>query len=83
MARVVVLHTTYGCDTGCCGHVIQIDGVEKFRTFDFGHPSLCGVTDKADRDRIAREYAEDMVRHELGEDHIKDLDWDGCQIYDD
>lgn len=34
--RIRVLHTTYGCDTGCCGHVVELDG-EDVGKFDFMH----------------------------------------------
>jgi len=34
--RIIVTHTSYGCDTGCCGHVVEIDG-EIAGRFAFGH----------------------------------------------
>lgn len=33
---VVVYHSSSGCETGCCGHVVRLpDGREYF---EFGHP---------------------------------------------
>jgi hypothetical protein len=69
--RVVVFHAGYGCDTGCCGHVVQLDdGPEHFT---FAHPG----------NEDPRTFAEDLVREELGEEHVADLDWEESQIYDD
>lgn len=69
--RVVVLHGYYGCDTGCCGHWIELgEGDDKRERFRFGHPH--------GEDRL--EWAKDLVRQEFGEEHVKDLDWDHCVI---
>jgi hypothetical protein len=35
--RIRVYHTTYGCDTGCCGHVIELNG-RSVGDFEFSHP---------------------------------------------
>jgi hypothetical protein len=35
--KVRVLHSYYGCDTGCCGHRIEIDGEEVDDSFEFDH----------------------------------------------
>jgi len=35
--KIRVLHAYYGCDTGCCGHIIEIDGEEDSRSFTFDH----------------------------------------------
>lgn len=69
--RLIVYHSSYGCDTGCCGHIIEdIDTSD--RKFEFGHP----------HGQNYKEYAEDFVREEYGEEHVKDLDWDNCEIMD-
>jgi hypothetical protein len=73
MATVTVYHVSYGCDTGCCGHIVEMDGEEGGREFHFGHPY----------GEDHRKYAEDLVREEFGEDHIADLDWENCLISDD
>jgi hypothetical protein len=68
--KIIVYHASYGCDTGCCGHVIEIDGKENFH---FTHPY----------GKDFKEFAEEMVRDECGEEHVKDLDWENCIISDD
>lgn len=70
--KVIVLHEEYGCETGCCGHVIEVDG-ERVGEFDFSHPN-----DGED----PLEFAKRMVRDELGEQHVADLQWDECIIRD-
>lgn len=73
--RVFVRHSGYGCDTGCCGHVVEVevDGVTTYERFDFSHPER----------QSKREYAEELVRDELGADHVADLDWTECMVVDD
>ncbi len=79
MPRIVVYHTYYGCDTGCCGHAIEVEDDDgsipkrKRRNFDFGD---CGETDDP------LKCAQEMVRDAFGEEHVKDLDWENCVIYD-
>lgn len=81
--RVVVSHAGYGCDTGCCGHVIEVDDKE-VGGFYFSHPWDAHMySDPAERDRYLREWAEELVRSELGDDHVADLDWENCVIVDD
>jgi hypothetical protein len=73
--RVVVYHREYGCDTGCCGHVIEIDDEEAGWAFD--HPDL------DDEDEARLDWAKELVRDELGEDHVADLDWENCDLVSD
>lgn len=73
MTRVVVYHDFYGCTTGCCGHSVQIEGEDE-KSFDFGDPSPFD-------DPL--EFAKDFVYRRLGEEHVKDLDWEHCLILDD
>jgi len=73
--KIIVYHSLYGCDTGCCGHRIEIDG-ERTGRFVFGHPYS---DNEADRKR----FAEQLVREEFGEEHVKDLDWENCMVIDD
>lgn len=68
MSRIIVYHAEYGCDTGCCGHVIELDDREEWR---FAHPEL-GESD--------REFAERMVAEAFGEEHVKDLDWSSSRV---
>jgi hypothetical protein len=91
MAKVIVYHRFYGCDTGCCGHVVEVfdDDVvasEDFdpymegdgRNFEFDHPYFRDATDAS-----RRAWAQEFVREHLGEEHVKDLDWEHCIISDD
>jgi hypothetical protein len=73
MKQVLVTHTSYGCDTGCCGHVVEIDGHADSRTFAFSHPY--------GDDHLA--WAKDFVREQCGEDHVADLDWENSVVLDD
>ncbi len=68
--RIIVFHGEYGCDTGCCGHYVEIDGRE---TFAFDHP-------KAGESPL--EFAQRLVTETAGAEHVADLDWDNCVIED-
>lgn len=81
MSAVVVYHRSYGCDTGCCGHVVEIDG-ERVGLFEFSHPNA--ATD--DFRAWAEELVRDVCAKEGVEDvdaHVADLDWDNCVVLDD
>jgi hypothetical protein len=67
--RILVLHGSYGCETGCCGHYVEIDG-KSVGKFEFLHPN----------ENNDLEFAQDMVRAACGEEHVKDLDWEHCII---
>lgn len=69
--KIIVCHADYGCDTGCCGHIIEVDGKRK-EGFHFEHPG-----------KDHREFAEDLIRREFGDEHVKDLDWENCIITND
>jgi hypothetical protein len=66
-----VYHRYYGCDTGCCGHAIEVNGEES--KWDFSH----------DYDNDPRKFAEDLISKHLGPEHVKDLDWENSVISDD
>ena len=70
--KVIVYHTYYGCETGCCGHAVEFEDGSKYK-FKFTHPY----------DNDFRKFAEDMIRNQFGEEHVKDLDWENCNIIDD
>lgn len=36
--KIRVTHAYFGCETGCCGHILEIDDEEDYDTFEFGHP---------------------------------------------
>ncbi len=77
MSKILVVHSYYGCDTGCCGHVIQIDGSEIRKSFDFTHPPY------PQTEKLWLEWAQDFVREQCGEEHVVDLDWENCSLIDD
>jgi hypothetical protein len=72
MAHIVVYHGNFNCDTGCCGHRVEIDRHQRGFTFD--HP------DQAVSDDDLRAWARQVVIDETGEHHASDLDWDNCVI---
>lgn len=81
MTSVVVLHRSYGCDTGCCGHVVKVDEVE-VGGFHFEHPYFGSGTPE---ERVAayKVFARELVEDTLGAEHVADLDWENCEIVDD
>ncbi len=72
MSKVVVYHATYGCETGCCGHVIFVDGKEIVGSFEFDHPY----------GEDYKEWAKEFIEDQLGKEHVSDLDWDNCLVSD-
>ncbi len=85
--RVVVLHRYCGCDTGCCGHAVYLcdpgqdakDGEEVRESFTLSHPYSKGAKLTAED---AKQFARNLIEDTLGATHIKDLDWEHCEIYD-
>lgn len=69
MKTVRVYHSEYGCDTGCCGHTVEIDGVERF---EFSHPNQLGF------DPVA--FAKEVAEEAFGAAHCADLDWEHAEI---
>lgn len=67
--RIVVFHGMYGCETGCCGHVVEIAGSRD--DFGFDHPEY-GETDEA--------FARRLVTEKWGEEHCEDIDFEKCVI---
>lgn len=78
--KILVCHALYGCDTGCCGHVVVVEDEAGGRTqkgrFEFAHPD--GMTEAA-----IKEFVRDMVTDALGEEHVKDIDFERCEVLDD
>jgi hypothetical protein len=72
MSRVIVYHDFYGCETGCCGHTVELDNGEG--KFEFDHPAH-------GQDPI--EFAKGLVTAVYGAEHVADLDWDNCMISED
>lgn len=67
--RVKVFHSYYGCDSGSCGHRIEIDGKEVGQ-FSFEHPYK----------ESHLMFAKEIVEAELGKEHCQDLDWENAEL---
>lgn len=72
MPRVIVVHEFYGCDSGCCGHVVEIDG-KRVGSFAFDHPLGDDV----------RDFVRRVVTEKAGAKHVADIDFDNCIVVDD
>ena len=68
MAKVIVYHSYYPCDTGCCGHVVSIEGGES--SFEFSHPC----------NKDFRAFVKELVTKTFGAEHVADIDWDNCIV---
>jgi hypothetical protein len=69
--RVRVYHSNYGCETGCCGHIVELsmpDGSLQ-KNFEFEHP--CGQEIAI----WAHKFAENVVRSEWPT-CFDSIDWD-------
>lgn len=62
--RIVVYHGYYGCDTGCCGHVIELDDQELWA---FSHPN-------------EGETLREFVERNIPEKHRATIDWSAAII---
>lgn len=79
--KVFVQHEGYGCDTGCCGHVVSFD-------LEPGEKAPCGLLDATgffifghpDWSEDRRAWAEELIREECGPEHVADLDWEQCRV---
>jgi hypothetical protein len=68
---VRVYHAFYGCETGCCGHIVKIDGHDG--EFNFSHPS----------GKDERSWAIDLARKTIAREWpecLKSIDWDTIEI---
>jgi hypothetical protein len=70
MKKIRVYHSYYGCDTGCCGHIIEIDG-ERVGRFHFDHPY---------EEQEPLEFAKKLIESKLGKEHCQDLDWEHAEL---
>lgn len=70
-----VYHSGYGCDTGCCGHVVEVeddDGATR-EQFEFDHPY------GADSAAYARALAEQVIAEKWPE-CAATIDWSTVEI---
>lgn len=77
--KIRVLHTHHGCDTGCCGHIIEVDDDQnrdwsEHCQFELDHPGY-----KEDH----LEYAKRFISEKFGAEHVVDLDWENSTVCDD
>ena len=83
MSRIVVYHSTYGCETGCCGHTVEMNEPMGSK-FTFSHPYFGYDSSEPWGYRMdspeAREWAEKLIAEMYGEEHVKDLDWEESYI---
>ncbi len=77
--KIIVYHSEYGCESGCCGHTVECDGTGG--RFEFDHPGHFVGRDYVEE--TPREFAERLVRERFGEEHVKDLDWENCVVSND
>ena len=78
MARAIVFHAGYGCDTGCCGHVVQVGADERF-VFEHADESV-GYEGYELTDDDIRKFVREQVAEEFGAEHVADIDWDACIV---
>jgi hypothetical protein len=69
----IVVHAYFGCDTGCCGHAVEVydrTGENLERHFDFSHP-----LSTKDKRAFAQELVDEYTPY-------APLDWEKCEIQD-
>lgn len=71
MSRVTVYHREYGCDTGCCGHIVDLGDQDEFF---FAHPDDDTEVSKID-------FVRELVTEAYGEEHVKDIDWEESYVH--
>lgn len=72
--KVRVYHAGYGCESGCCGHIVEVG--DKIHKFNFDHPYS---EDEKDLKKWAKKLAEEVIR----EEHpscINNIDWDSMEV---
>ncbi len=70
--KLLIMHSSYGCDSGCCGHRVETeDGDPRKFSFEFTH-----ANGQSDGDK--RALAIEMV----GEENLADVDFERSEIYD-
>jgi hypothetical protein len=69
--KIIVVHSGYGCESGCCGHYVEVDG--NMKDFHFTHP----------RGETREQFVRRIVTKQFGQDHVKDIDWENCIVVDD
>jgi hypothetical protein len=76
--KVKVYHAGYGCDTGCCGHVIEVDGDGvSHQRFEFTHPYDENTAEE--KKAWARELAEETIKQNWPE-CLPKIDWSTLEV---
>lgn len=79
--KIRVLHAYYGCDTGCCGHIVEVEDAETGKdltrgsTFEFSHPY------DEDFKQWAIEFAQEYIKREHPQ-CFDSIDWDTVEYKD-
>ena len=83
--KIYVEHSGYGCDTGCCGHVVTMedDSGRETEKFHFEHPGTMAFNSPRFILETDQEFARWLVEETCGAEHVADLDWDNCFIVSD
>lgn len=82
MKSVVVYHSGYGCDTGCCGHrICYTDGSGKeHEEFTFSHFYGAEPDDPDYKEKVVVWIKKEFKIECVG--GTDDLEWENCTIYD-
>lgn len=70
--KIIVVHSYYGCDTGCCGHVVRFD--DQRLDFSFSHPQ---------KGESHSDFVKRIVTAHCGAEHVADIDFEKCVVIDD
>lgn len=76
MAKVIVYHGGYGCQTGCCAHWVEFtDDADQVREKSFlvEHP----------QDETPQQFAQRLITRAFGAEHVADLDWENSRVMTD
>ena len=74
--RVTVYHGTYGCETGCCGHWLDVEETNK-AYFVFDHPD----SDPSDRAAMVA-WAKEAFQGRIPDECLESIDWDSATLVD-
>ena len=74
--KIRVYHAYYGCDTGCCGHIVEILD-NNLSQFVFTHPYDRDISHK----EWARELVEQTIKYNWPE-CLPNIDWDTLDVED-
>ena len=86
MSRIVVFHGGYGCETGCCGHYIEVDDEQVSKSWTFDHPDWVSKSEPGwvrMNDEQTRQWVIDYVEETIGEGHLDDIDWEHVLVSND